>query len=231
MPCEAASGSIAKPQAAGGYSTMPRPLVIAHHLVWTGYGWWMPNDPRGSMSHKVASDVIAELGELHYGRRKVQPPAEVIREFHHRAEDVLTFPLLEFARREVEMIAESFSETITEHRYTCYACAIMPDHVHLLIRKHKHKAEQMIAFFQQKSRLRLRTSAARTPDHPIWGGPGWKAFLDHPDAVRRTIRYIEDNPCKLRLPRQQWPFVTPYDGWPLHPGHSPNSPYAKRLRQ
>jgi hypothetical protein len=34
----------------------------------------------------------------------------------------------------------------------------------------------------------------------------------------------------LGLPAQKWPFVNPYDGWPLHPGHSPNSPYAKRLR-
>jgi hypothetical protein len=33
------------------------------------------------------------------------------------------------------------------------------------------------------------------------------------------------------LPVQQWMFVKPYDGWPLHPGHNPNSPYAKRLRE
>ena len=24
------------------------PIVIAHHLIWTAYGWWLPNDPRGS---------------------------------------------------------------------------------------------------------------------------------------------------------------------------------------
>jgi len=26
---------------------MNHPLVIAYPLVWTGYGWWLPNDPRG----------------------------------------------------------------------------------------------------------------------------------------------------------------------------------------
>jgi hypothetical protein len=78
--------------------------------------------------------------------------------------------------------------------------------------------------------LRLRASGSRDTDHPVWGGPGWKVFLDHPDEIRRTIKYINDNPVKAHLPIQSWPFVTPYDGWPLHPGHDPNSPYARRLR-
>jgi hypothetical protein len=39
-----------------------RPIVIAHHLIWTNYGWWLPNDPRGSLSRTIASDLIAELG-------------------------------------------------------------------------------------------------------------------------------------------------------------------------
>ena len=55
-------------------------------------------------------------------------------------------------------------------------------------------------------------------------------FLDHPDEIRRTVIYIEKNPLPLKLPKQQWPFVKEYDGWPLHPGHSPNSPYVKALR-
>jgi hypothetical protein len=55
-------------------------------------------------------------------------------------------------------------------------------------------------------------------------------FLDHPDEIRRTNGYVEDNPKKMRLPAQSWPFVIAYDGWPLHPGHSPNSPYVKALR-
>jgi len=209
---------------------MPDPLVIAYHLIWTAYGWWLPNDPRGSMSRTIASDVIAELGELHYGRRAVQPSSQTIREFRDQARQVLKYALLEIRPQEVSVVAEGLSEAIEEHRYTCYACAIMPDHVHMLIRKHKHKAETMIENLQDSSRLRLRTSGARTADHPVWGGPGWKVFLDHPDEIRRTLRYIEENPVKWKLPRQRWPFVKAYDGWPLHPGHSPNSPYAKRLR-
>jgi REP element-mobilizing transposase RayT len=209
---------------------MPKPIVIAHHLIWTAYGSWLPNDPRGSTSEYIASDIIAELGQLHRGRRKVQPTSSMIREFHNRAKCVLKFPLLKFSADEFNLVAEGLQDGITEHKYTCYACAVMPDHVHILIRKHKHQAEEMIENLQHSSRLRLSTSGIRSGDHPVWTQGGGKVFLDHPDAIRDTIQYIEDNPLKWRLPRQYWPFVMTYDGWPFHIRHSPNSPYVKRLR-
>jgi REP element-mobilizing transposase RayT len=210
---------------------MPQPLVIAYHLIWTAYGWWLPNDPRGSGSATVRDGLIADLGELHYGRKQVQPAAHDVRAFYQHAANVLKHPLLTFAEADRLALAEAFRAIIDEQSYTCYACAIMPDHVHLLLRKHKHFAEEMIERLQHASRERLRATNLRTTDHPIWtGGGGWKVFLDHPDEVRRTIGYIEKNPIQLGLTRQHWAFVKAYDGWPLHPGHSPNSPYAKRLR-
>jgi len=106
----------------------------------------------------------------------------------------------------------------------------MPDHVHLLIRKHRHTYEKMIESLQRRARLRLCELSRRPADHPVWATGGWSVFLDRPDDIRRTVRYIDDNPLKLNRSRQRWPFVTPYDGWPLHPGHHPNSPYARRLR-
>lgn len=210
---------------------MPRPIIIAHHLVWTAYGWWLPNDPRGSTSSFVCSDVIFDLGNLHQGRKRIQPASAIIREFYEEAASKLKYPLLKFQPRDFPVIAQAFASVISRERYTCYACAIMPDHIHLLIRKHKYLAEEMIAQFQEESHAVLVQDGIRAADHPVWGGCGWKVFLDSPDDIRRTIGYIEQNPVKIRLPKQSWKFVSEYDGWPLHPGHSPNSPYARRLRQ
>ena len=207
-----------------------RPLVIAYHLVWTGYGWWLPNDPRGSSSPLIRQDVLAELGQLHPGRKSVQPTNCEIREFHRRAGERLYFKQMQFSPHEWELIAAALAEVIREERYTCYACAVMPDHVHFLVRKHKHSAEEMIENFQSASRMRLRREGRWGVSHPVWGGLGWKVFLDHPRAIRRTIEYVEQNPVKWGLPQQSWGFVAEYDGWPLHAGHSPNSPYARRLR-
>jgi REP element-mobilizing transposase RayT len=210
---------------------MPQPLVIAYHLVWTAYGWWLPNDPRGSGSQTIRNDALAELGELHHGRKTLQPAGRDIRRFYARAAELLRHPLLTLDEAERAVVAEAFGEVVAAERYTCYACAVMPDHVHVVIRKHRHRAEEMAERLMQGSRAALAAAGFRTPDHPVWiAGHGWKVFLDHPDEVRRTVRYVERNPVPLGLPEQHWPFVTPYDGWPLHPGHSPHSPYVTRLR-
>lgn len=210
---------------------MSRPLVIGYHLIWTAYGTWLPNDPRGSGSRFVVNDVLNELGELHYGRKKVQPESREIQVFYEKAAPLLKYPVFAFGPEEIQAISQSFETCITENKYTCYACAIMPDHVHILIRKHRDQAEDMMGNLRNSSLLALTERGFGGMGHPVWtGGLGWKVFLDHPDEIRRTIRYIQNNPIKGGLGPQVWEFVKEYDGWPLHPGHNPNSPWARRLR-
>jgi REP element-mobilizing transposase RayT len=120
-----------------------------------------------------------------------------------QAAKLLRHPLLEIRDRAVNLVAGAFAQVIVQQSYTCYACAIMPDHVHILIRKHKHRAEEMIETLQNAARWALIESDLWPNDHPVWtAGGGWKVFLDHPDEVERTIPYIEQNPEKIGLPRQ-----------------------------
>src|SRR5262249_32032150 len=94
-------------------------MVIAHHLVWTPYGCSLPIDPRGSSSHEVLVEALARLGELHYGRHPIRPSREQLREFHDRAQEVLSYPVMTFDEGDVSVIAESFGNTIRERGYTC----------------------------------------------------------------------------------------------------------------
>lgn len=188
-------------------------MIAGYHLIWTAYGWWLPNDPRGSSSHTIRSADIAELGELHHGRKRIQPAGRIIREFYEAAQDKIKHELRTFDEREVAAVAEAFGEVIRRHSYTCYACAIMPDHVHLLIRKHRDSAETMIDELQQASRYAVHDLKKCEMDHPVWGGPGWKVFLETVDDMRRVVSYVEENPIKAGRPRQNWEFVKLYDGW------------------
>jgi REP element-mobilizing transposase RayT len=194
-------------------------MVAGFHLVWTAYGWWLPNDPRGSSSHEIRVERIAELGELHHGRKPIQPPSREIRTFYEHARQALKHPLLTFAEEDRQIIGDSFQTVIAAQRYTCYSCAIMPEHIHMLIRKHKHHAETMIENLQAASRAALVAANRREPEHPVWGGPGWKVFLYSHEDIRRCVRYIEENPGKGGLPDQHWAFVAAYNGWmPGTPG-------------
>lgn len=190
--------------------------VIAYHLIWTNYGTWLGNDPRGSGSHTVYTPVLADLGEAHFGRKKLQPARRKVREFYNIAEQLLQFSVTRFDADQRLAVAEAFGNTIRNHQYTCYACAIMPDHVHLVIRKHKHDAETMIDNFQLESRAWLLERDIIAEQHPVWTKGGWKVFLDNPEEVWQRIQYVESNPMKERMPKQNWPFVVPYDNWPFH---------------
>jgi REP element-mobilizing transposase RayT len=130
---------------------------------------------------------------------------------------------LTLATTDAEVVATAFAEVLRDRRYTCYACAIMPDHVHIVIRKHRDLAEDMIEHLQVATRDRLIQQGNRTPDHPTWGGPGWKVFLDTPNDVQRTIKYVVDNPIKAHLPPQHYTFITAYDNWPHHRNRRPTN--------
>lgn len=199
-------------------------MIVGYHLIWTAYGWWLPNDPRGSMSQDIATDILTQLGEVHYGRKKIQPAGWEIREFYQKAKPLLKYELLKMNDADVDVVAKSFAETIRKCNYTCYACAIMSDHVHALIRRHRDLPEVMIEAFQTDSHDSLFAAGQRAVDHPVWGGTGWKVYLDCVEDIERTIRYIEQNPVKIGRPIQRWGFVTPYDGW--LPGMW--SPYKKK---
>src|SRR6185437_8771356 len=127
---------------------MTQPIVIAHHLIWTLYGWWLPNDPRGSCSRTVRFDALKDLGTLHYGRKRVQPASRDIRAFYAQASLMLKHPLLDLTSAAIKSCAAGFASAIRDQNYTCYACAVLSDHVHLIIRKHKHTAEEMIEHLQ-----------------------------------------------------------------------------------
>jgi REP element-mobilizing transposase RayT len=188
-------------------------MIAGFHLVWTAYGWWLPNDPRGSWSDEVRVEPLAALGEAHYGRKAVQPSRAELRRFYEAARDILKHPLLTFTDEDVALVAASFADVIATRKYTCYACAIMPDHVHLLIRKHRDHAETMSAALQDASRQAVILAGRRSGAHPVWGGKGWKGFLNTVEDMRRTVAYIANNPIKAGLRPQSWPFVKPYNGW------------------
>ncbi len=199
-------------------------MVAAYHLIWSAYACWLPNDPRGSSSHEIRIPEIANLGELYQGRKRIQPAFREIRDFYATADPVLKHERLLFTDSDIALLAVSFGQTIKQQRYTCYGCAIMQDHVHFLIRKHRDKAEQMIEHFQVASRQTLIDAGRRSANHPVWGGPGWKVFLDTRDDIQRVAEYIRNNPMKAGRLAQNWEFVRIYDGW------LPGNPYRTGKR-
>ena len=63
-------------------------------LIWTAYGTWLPNDPRGSGSRTLFTlRSWRSLVHVHFGRKKIQPRRAEVREFYAKAEEQLKYPL------------------------------------------------------------------------------------------------------------------------------------------
>jgi len=187
--------------------------MIATHVVLLGYGHWLPNDPRGSHSKTVYAPRIAELGLLHEGRKAVQPSAAELRGFHGHAEEALYYPVHWFSPEDRDAIRDEFARVHKEHRLTCYACAILPNHVHVLIRRHALRGSAIHDLLKQHAATAVRRSAQLPTEHPVFTAGRGTQYKFTPAEMYSCARYIAQNFAKHKLPEERYEFVKEYDGW------------------
>ncbi len=196
-------------------------MVLGYHVILGLYGFWLPNDPRGSWSEFVWSEALSKHGDA----TKVDTRQSVAHKRHdvHRrlaARRDLKFPPVKLDGRQALAVSEGIARASELTGAPLWACSILPEHVHLVIGRFNDTAEAFVAEAKQRATLRLnaeglhpladaRTLSGRRPSP--WARGFWNVFLNDEAHVRTAIRYVEDNPTKDGKPRQQWSFVTPYD--------------------
>lgn len=194
-------------------------MVIAHHLVFTTYGFWLPNDPRGSYSDFVRSWELYWYGPA----TKVTTRRSVARKEHDQdlrrvQKSALRYDPVRFSPAQLASVARGFARAVAESGYTVLACSILPEHVHVVTRRHRNLGERIIGHLKGRATQALSAEglhpfqglcdgSGETPS--AWSRRGWKVYLNTPDDVEHAVRYIEDNPIKQRRPRQGWEFVSP----------------------
>lgn len=118
-----------------------------------------------------------------------------------------------FSAAKRQALGEAIGDVVNRVGYTVWACAVLKNHVHLCVRRHRDDATTIWETFAEEIRAWLRRFADVSNDHPIWSQRPYKAFLDTPEDVRRVVAYIVANPDKEGLTAHDCDFVVPYDGW------------------
>ena len=195
-----------------------RPSIIAHHLIWTLYGHWLPNDLRGSGSETLRDPKFETLGEIYHGRKpaRLQPTRQELREFHKQAEPLLEYPRFWIDEAKRQAIGGAIARVVAERGYTVWACAILSNHVHMVIRRHRDDALTMWNAIAEALRAALSKFADIGPEHPVLAARPYKVFLHSPKEVHGRVEYVEGNPMKEGLPPQVHDFVQSYNNWPIH---------------
>jgi REP element-mobilizing transposase RayT len=128
------------------------------------------------------------------------------------AKSALRFPPVEISGVQARAIVEGFAVALAEADYQIHACAVLPDHVHLVIGWHPRNIRQIVGHLKAKATRRLKQAGLwNDRERPIWGAHGWNVYLDSFEAVRRAIRYVERNPLKEGKRLQRWSIVTPFN--------------------
>ncbi len=197
-------------------------MVLGYHVVMTAYGFWLPNDPRGSWSEIVRSWELLRFGKA----SKVDTRRSVASVPHHQnarraAKRALKYPPVHFSGVQAQAIGRGFAEFIARSGITVWACVILPEHAHLVIARHDYPVERAVNLLKgQPTRQLIQEDVHPLAAHPtstghlskMWGRGHWKVYLDSDSDIRRAIRYVQDNPAKEGKRPQRWSFVTPFDG-------------------
>ena len=197
-----------------------KPPIIAWHLVLCMYGFWPPNDPRGSWSRYVGSKSLYDFGGSATGGIHTRSVAAVRhdRVLRVAVKTALKFPPVRLSGVQARAVGRGFAQACREADYRIYACAIMPDHVHIVLRCPPHRTPGVtIGHFKAQATRRLNEEgispcpAARSgrEQAPVWGEGKWCGYLN-PFELPRAIAYVQANPVKAGLPPQKWSFVNAY---------------------
>src|SRR6188472_2011686 len=109
--------------------------VQAYHVIFSTYGFWLPNDPRGSWSGFVGAWQLF----LHGGKAtKTDTRRSVAGTRHNRMQrlavkEKLKYPEVRLSGIQAKNIGESFGETLQHLDVLAFACSILPQHVHMVL--------------------------------------------------------------------------------------------------
>jgi REP element-mobilizing transposase RayT len=185
-------------------------MAMAFHVVFGGYGFWLPNDPRGSWSDFVWSWELLRFGKpTKVTSRQSVAHVACDPSWQTRAKAALKHPPAVFDGEQALAIGEGFAAAIKDGKYRCLACAIMPEHVHLVLARHVRSPGKIAGHLKSAATTRLRDKGMWPLERPVWGENCWKVFLDDEDDVSRSIEYVDENPEREGKPRQHWSFVLP----------------------
>ena len=196
-------------------------MIVGYHIIFSSYGFWLPNDPRGSWS-----DFVGSWELFRYGRAtKTNETRSLAYRAHDRtvrkaAKSALKYPPVHFTGLQARAVARGFAGYVERTGLPVWACAILPDHVHLVIGRPEMMVEQLVIQLKGSATRQLeregihplaRWRAEGRPSPKCWVRGQWKVYLD-PQDVSRAITYVQENPLKERKKRQEWSFVAPPAG-------------------
>jgi REP element-mobilizing transposase RayT len=151
----------------------------------------------------IYNEELSTLGTIRYGRQHPQPPKDKLLKFWTGSVPCISRKPYFIDVHSRPAVAAGFSRVIQRLKLKAPACAIMNDHVHILILRSKYSIEYIVN--QLKGAATAELKLKQTP----WSRGCWKVFINDTETLAAAADYIRANPAAAGLPDQSWDFVTP----------------------
>jgi REP element-mobilizing transposase RayT len=196
-------------------------MVLAYHMILSAYGFWLPNDPRGSWSTEVWAKDLKPFGDpVHPDTRRSVAAKPHDRAKRLAAKKELVMPPVRFNGIQANAIVNGIAKITHRLRVTVFALAIMPDYLHMVIARHGMLIEDFAGFVKRagsramtKAKIHPHARFAEPGESPPtpWCVGGWFVYLNTAADITGRISYVENNPVKAGLKRQPWKLLQPYN--------------------
>lgn len=195
--------------------------VIGFHIICCTYGFWLPNNERGSGSDFVRSDALTKFGPANpvaHGRSVAYKRFDY--EIRELARAALKHPPVVFTQPQLEAVARGVGKELE-------AFGAAPLHAFGSLRNHFHAVTGLCRYDIRRFAGRLKGAATRQlleeGIHPMkkfrlrdgtipspWSVKPWIVYEFTDERMFRAIDYAIQNVIKAGLPAQHHPFVVPY---------------------
>ena len=196
-------------------------MIHGYHVIFGTYGFWLPNDPRGAWSDYVYSWELARYGKAIKSLDRVDVAPVEYALWRADALRALAYPPVSLNGEQARAVGEGFAKFSTKSQLGIWACSILPEHVHLVLGRHRYKMEIAANLLKGAATKHLndvglhpmsvhKHADGRVPH--MWAKQQWIAYLDCEQSIENAIRYVEASPVREGKRPQMWNCVIPFTG-------------------
>ncbi len=195
--------------------------VIGFHIICCTYGFWLPNDERGSCSTFVGSEALTKFGPANpvsHGRSVARKPYDF--QIRQMARESLKYPPVVLTLDQIAAAGRGIAKELAEFDAApMYAFAGLRDHFHAVSGPCRYDIRRFAGRLKGAATRQLLEEGI----HPMekfmhtdgtlpspWSVKPWVVYEFTDGDMLRAIKYANDNVIRAGLPPQHYPFVVRY---------------------
>jgi len=173
------------------------PRTIGYHLVFSGYGLWLPGDSRGAWSE--AWDAQIGFHEPH-----VLHPGDPVRP--RIAQERMAHPPVRLDEEMIRAVESSLRDCEAQSEWRIFAASIEITHAHLLLTYTEREIDKTIKWLKDRTTKAVHESTRHRG--PVWCKGHWCGFVFDVLAWRNAVAYVERHNERRGEGPRPYDFVT-----------------------